>query len=63
MGIKVGNTIKIICLVDEPYNSHYNGKVGVIERIEKDPWGDLRASGSWGGIYIYLDKDEYEVVK
>ena len=61
--LKIGDTIKIIHLKDEPYNSNYEGKVGIVKRIETDPWGDVRASGTWGGIYIYLNQDEYEVVE
>ena len=61
--MKIGDTIRIINLVDEPYNSNYFGKTGVVEKIETDPWGDKRASGTWGGIYIYIDKDEYEIIK
>ena len=61
--VKVGDTIKIVSLVDEPYNSNYQGKIGVVKKISKDPWGDLRMSGTWGSIYIYIDKDAYEILK
>ena len=54
---KIGDTIKIVSLFEEPYNSNYQGKVGVIKEIETDPWGDVRISGTWGGIYLYPDKD------
>ena len=60
---KVGDKIRIISLVDEPYNSNYQGKEGVVERIETDPWGDLRMGGTWGGIFVYIYKDEYEIVR
>ena len=61
--IKIGDTIKIISLLDEPFNSNYQGKIGVVKSVEIDPWGDTRASGTWGGIYIYPDKDTIEIVK
>ena len=61
--VKVGDKIRIIHLVDEPYNSNYEGKEGVVQTIETDPWGDTRMSGTWGGIFIYIDKDIYEIIK
>lgn len=60
--VKIGDKIKIISLTDEPYNSNYQGKVGIVEKIETDPWGDLRMSGTWGGIWLYINKDQYEIV-
>lgn len=61
--VKIGDKIKIISLIDEPYNSNYQGATGVVTKIETDPWGDRRMKGTWGGIYIYIDKDEYEIIK
>ena len=63
MGVKVGDEIRIINLVDEPYNTNYQGKTGIVKSIETDPWGDRRMEGTWGGIFIYIDKDEYEIIK
>jgi hypothetical protein len=63
MGLKVGDKIKIITLTDEPYNTNYNGKVGTITKIETDPWGDERVSGTWGGVYVYTNIDEFEIMK
>ena len=60
--IKIGDKIKIISLTDEPYNSNYQGKIGIVERIETDPWGDKRMSGTWGGIFVYIHKDKYEII-
>ena len=62
MGLKVGDKIRIISLVDEPFNSRYYGLTGVVQRISVDPWGDERADGTWGGIGIYTNKDTYEII-
>lgn len=61
--VKVGDTIKINHLTDEPFNSNYQGKTGVVKYIEEDPWGDERMIGTWGQIFIYIDKDDYEIIK
>lgn len=61
--VKVGDTIKIIHLVDEPYNSNYEGVIGIVTKIETDPWGDKRMGGTWGNIYVYIDKDTYEIIR
>lgn len=61
--LQVGDKIKIISLTDEPYNSNYEGKEGIVTKVETDPWGDIRVGGTWGGIYIYVYKDTYEIVK
>lgn len=61
--VKIGDKIRIISLVDEPYNTNYEGKEGVVKHIERDPWGDLRMAGTWGGIFIYINKDNYEIIK
>lgn len=61
--VKVGDKIRIICLVDEPYNSNYEGKEGIITKIETDPWGEERYGGTWGGIFIYPKQDTIEIVK
>ena len=63
--VSVGDTIRIIHLIDEPqpYNNDYNGKTGVVKGIEVDPWGDTRMQGTWGGVFVYINKDEYEILK
>lgn len=61
--VKVGDKIRIISLTDEPYNSNYEGKEGTITKVETDPWGDKRMAGTWGGIYVYVFKDKYEIIK
>jgi len=60
---KIGDTIKIVHLTDEPYNSNYEGKIGVITKIETGPWGDIRIGGTWGSIYIYPKIDVFETLK
>lgn len=52
---KVGDTIRIVEMVGEP---HYNGREGVIERI--DDIGQLE--GSWGGLRVHADEDAIEMV-
>lgn len=61
--VKVGDTIKIKYLVDEPFNSNYIGRTGVVETIETDPYGEKRMGGTWGGIYIYINQDQFEIIK
>ena len=61
--VKIGDTIKIIHLADEPYDSNYKGKKGVVTKIEIDPWGDERIGGTWGGIYIYTYLDQFEIIR
>lgn len=40
----------------------YAGKEGIVERINKDPWGDTQVWGTWGGCCLYLGKDSYEII-
>lgn len=54
-GFKVGDKIRIVEMVGE---SHYNGRVGVIEHI--DDIGQL--VGSWGGLRVHADEDTIEMV-
>lgn len=54
-GFKVGDKIRIVEMAGEP---HYNGRVGVIERI--DDIGQLE--GSWGGLRVHADEDVIEMV-
>lgn len=61
--VKVGDTIRIISLTDEPYNSNYVGKEGEVLGFDEDCYGKKRMYGTWGGIFIYLEEDKYEIVK
>lgn len=60
--VKVGDKIRIIHLADEPYNSNYEGVEGKVTRIEIDSWGEERMAGTWGSIFVYLVKDDYEII-
>ena len=60
---KVGDKIRIISLTDEPYNTNYIGKTGTITEISKDCYGEERYGGTWGGIFIYPNQDQFEVIK
>ena len=53
---EVGDTIRINYMKDEP---QYAGKEGVIRTI--DDWGQLH--GSWGGLAVVPDLDEFEIIK
>lgn len=57
--LKVGDIIRIIYMEGEP---QYTNKVGKVERINKDPWGDTQVWGTWGGCALYLGKDTYEII-
>ena len=61
--VKIGDTIRIIHLTDEPFNSNYEGRIGKITKFDKDCYGQERMGGTWGGIWIYLNEDEYEIVE
>ena len=52
---KVGDTIRINYMKDEP---QYTGKEGVITHI--DDFGQI--FGSWGGLAVVPDIDEFEVI-
>lgn len=56
--VKVGDKIRIIRL-DDPYVlDSYNGREGVVRRI--DSLGQLH--GSWGGLAVIPEEDEFEVL-
>jgi len=55
---KVGDTIKIVRL-DDPYDKTYPGRIGVVEFI--DSMGQLH--GTWGGLAVIPEVDEYEIIK
>lgn len=56
MEVKVGDTIKIIHMKDEP---GYDGTIGVVDLI--DDAGQLH--GTWGGLAVIPELDEFEVIK
>ena len=56
MDIKVGDTIKIIHMKDEP---GYDGTIGVVDLI--DDAGQLH--GTWGGLAVIPELDEFEVIE
>ena len=58
--LKVGDKIKIIYMEGEP---QYDGIIGYVTSINKDPWGDTQIHGTWGGCCVYEGKDEYEILK
>lgn len=56
--VKVGDRIRIIRL-DDPYAlDTYNGREGVVRRI--DDAGQLH--GTWGGLAVIPWEDEFEVL-
>ena len=55
MKIKIGDKIRIIHMEGEP---QYTGKEGTVEFI--DDAGQLH--GSWGGLAVLPDEDEFEVI-
>lgn len=57
--VKVGDKIKIIYMEGEP---QYTGKVGVVTDFNKDCYGEERIGGTWGGLYVYLGKDKFEII-
>ena len=60
--VEVGDTIKIEC-INDPFADSYKGRIGVVQRIVKDPWGDTRIEGTWGGLAIYPSQgDKFEVI-
>lgn len=58
MSVKVGDRIKIIHMNDK-YASYYDGKEGVIRYI--DDFGQLH--GTWGGLCVIPEEDEFEIVR
>ena len=54
--VKVGDTIRIINMDGE---KHYNGNEGIVEHI--DCMGQLH--GTWGGLAVIPEVDEYEIIK
>ena len=56
--VKVGDRIRIISMEDACAND-YNGKAGVVERI--DDIGQLH--GTWGGLAVIPECDRFVVIK
>ena len=57
--VHIGDKIKILRLCGEPINSPYYGKEGIIKHI--DDIGQLH--GTWGGLAVDPDVDEFLVIK
>lgn len=55
--VKVGDTIRILRL-DDPYSFDYPGRVGTVLYI--DGMGQLH--GTWGGLAVIPDEDEFEII-
>ena len=55
MKVKIGDKIRIMDMKGE---SHYNGKEGVVEHI--DSMNQIH--GSWGGLAIVPEEDEFEIL-
>lgn len=56
MNVKIGDTIEIDEMFDEP---QYRGKTGTIQYI--DDAGQIH--GTWGGCALIPDIDEFHVIK
>ena len=56
MKAEIGDKIRIISMKGE---KNYGGKEGVVECI--DGIGQLH--GTWGGLAVIPDEDEYEVIE
>lgn len=56
--VKVGDRIRIISLFDPYALDSYNGREGIVRRI--DSIGQLH--GTWGGLAIIPEEDEFEVL-
>lgn len=54
--INIGDTIRINYMTDEP---NYTGREGVVRTI--DDLGQLH--GSWGGLAVIPNIDEFEIIK
>ena len=57
MGVKIGDKIRILYMVD-PMGSQYMNRTGEVTYI--DSLGQLH--GTWGGLAIIPKIDEYEIV-
>ena len=61
--VKIGDTIRIIRMDDQGgkdlQEREYNGQTGIVEHI--DSIGQLH--GTWGGLAIIPEVDEFEIVQ
>lgn len=57
---EVGDKIRILSMDGEP---EYSGREGVVQRISRDPYGDIELRGTWGGLSVYIDKDNFEIIE
>ena len=57
---KVGDKIKILNMRGEP---QYAGKEGIIERMSKDPYGEMVLYGTWGGLAVYPCQDTIKIIE
>ena len=57
-GVHEGDTIRITRL-DDPYDSTYVGREGVVEHI--DSIGQLH--GTWGGLAVIPGEDKFVIIK
>ena len=61
--VKIGDTIRIIRMDDQGGKylqaREYNGQTGIVEHI--DSIGQLH--GTWGGLAIIPEVDEFEIVQ
>lgn len=55
---KAGDIIKIIRL-DDPYDSTYPGRVGEVKFVD----GAGQLHGTWGGLAVIPEVDEYVIIK
>lgn len=58
--VKVGQKVKIIYMDGEP---QYTGREGIVQSINRDPWGDTQIHGTWGGCCLYYGKDTFEIIE
>ena len=56
MYVQIGDTIRITYMKGEP---NYAGKEGVVKTI--DDFGQL--FGTWGGLAVIPDMDDFEVIE
>lgn len=52
---KVGDTIKILEMVDEPM---YDGKIGIVKYIDDAD----QLHGTWGGLAVIEEVDRYTIL-
>ena len=55
MSAIIGDKIRILYMKDEP---RYSGKEGIVKTI--DDFGQLH--GTWGGLAVIPDMDEFEII-